>query len=512
MAVAVLAIVGGCATVYAWAVAAPAGASPDEDFHLTSAWCPMPLEKSCAVTYTSTGVPQVSVPDKVIDASHCYAFQPEQSAACEGSLTDDNVWTSRVNDGMYPGGFYNVMHLFIGQNVFKSVVLMRLVNGGLAIGLMAVVAFLLPRTGRRLMAYATLAVVVPDMIYFVCSINPSGWAMTGLAVAWFAMYAAFHAESRWRGIVSGVIALAGAAMGATARSDAGAYLAVAAVGATILFFPQIRRQWWKIVVPCFVMAIGLVGFFSGNQTDILSTDLEPVYPNGQLQFLMNNLFQVPSLLIGYSGGSMGLNWVDTGMPAIVWIPVLLVSLGLVFWGLRRNDWRKVLTLAGVTLVFIGLPLYVLQRGAYPVGQMVQPRYLMPLVPIIVAVALYRPGRGGASRLSRTQSVLAYLALVGAQAVALHTQIRRFVTGVDVTTFNLNYQAEWWHAGPSPMMTWILGSVGFAVVALVLFVVSRGPNNQDVSVEPRQQAVIADHEIPDPLPVSVAVHAIAEADE
>jgi len=155
-----------------------------------------------------------------------------------------------------------------------------------------------------------------------------------------------------------------------------------------------------------------------------------------------------------------------------------LSLALIFLGLRTMDWRKFLAFGGLAGAYVVLPLWILQQGGDIVGNNVQPRYFVPLIPLVVSAALWRPKEGGADSLSIAQTVIMYAGLVIAHTIALFTQIRRFVTGLDGTWLNLDYKAEWWHAGPSPMLTWIMGSAGFAVLALLLFQVRRDRREND----------------------------------
>jgi hypothetical protein len=98
---------------------------------------------------------------------------------------------------------------------------------------------------------------------------------------------------------------------------------------------------------------------------------------------------------------------------------------------------------------------------------VQPRYLLPLIWLLAAVALV--GEPYALiRFSSLQLGVAVLALSLAHAVALHVQIRRYVTGQDVDAFDLNAQAEWWWDLPVPPMgVWIAGSLAFLVATLLV---------------------------------------------
>jgi hypothetical protein len=72
-------------------------------------------------------------------------------------------------------------------------------------------------------------------------------------------------------------------------------------------------------------------------------------------------------------------------------------------------------------------------------------------------------------LPRSFVIVAYTALVIAQSLSLHVLIRRYVTGYEVSAVNLNNGVQWWRSnGFSPMTTWLIGTVGFAFVALAFF--------------------------------------------
>jgi hypothetical protein len=46
-------------------------------------------------------------------------------------------------------------------------------------------------------------------------------------------------------------------------------------------------------------------------------------------------------------------------------------------------------------------------------------------------------------------------------------MRRYITGSDVVDWNLNKNIEWWWSFmPTPMISWAIGSLGFAVAVSV----------------------------------------------
>jgi hypothetical protein len=60
------------------------------------------------------------------------------------------------------------------------------------------------------------------------------------------------------------------------------------------------------------------------------------------------------------------------------------------------------------------------------------------------------------------------ALIGAHFVALHINIRRYVTGLDVGGFDLGANTEWWWTGPiGPNVVWLLGSLAYALLVVMI---------------------------------------------
>ena len=77
---------------------------------------------------------------------------------------------------------------------------------------------------------------------------------------------------------------------------------------------------------------------------------------------------------------------------------------------------------------------------------------------------------------RTHLIVLASAISVANAAALHTNMRRYITGTDGDWFNLDRWREWWwpHAA-TPMTVWAIGSVSFAVVCTwLLLTLGAGP--------------------------------------
>jgi len=200
---------------------------------------------------------------------------------------------------------------------------------------------------------------------------------------------------------------------------------------------------------------------------------EVVDPNAfDWALLWNNLWNIPGLWLGIFGGFPwgSLGWLDTSLPQIVLTGTLLVVVGVAFVALKAADPKKVvgllLTLGALWL----MPLYILQLGGFQVGEAFQSRYLIPLMMVLLGVLVLTPS-GVPLITDRTRLWLVLGGLSIANAIALHTNIRRYTTGVRVQGFNLDSPREWWWPFfPSfvgPTLLWAIGSVAFAALVWVL---------------------------------------------
>lgn len=456
--VAVMAPLALFLALLAWSVSSPPGSSPDEDYHMGSIWCAHgPIEGRCETTESE----QVRVlPEDLAEAAQCFAFKPEQSASCP---LDENAMsrTLRGNwfDNGYPPVFYGTMTQFVSDDVSMSILTMRAFNAFLFIVSLTALFFLLPARLRPNLVWSALIGIVPLGMFLIPSANPSSWSILQASGLWLAVWGFFEQVGRKK---VGLAALATLLMvlGAGARSDSAAYGIVALAVAVVLSFRPTKRFLLELLLPAALAVIAGAFFMTSGQSGVLTTPKQA----GDLPFvslLFSNLQELPQLWIG-SLGFWGLGWLDTTMPTLVWGAVYGLFAAVVFWGLRHGNGRKWLALASVVAALVVVPLYILVREGILVGVGVQPRYIYPLVIMLAGVALVGI-RDVALGLSRFQVGVVASGLVGANSLALHTNLRRYITGADVSGINLNRDIEWWWNSPvSPMVVWIGGSLAFAL--------------------------------------------------
>jgi len=473
-----------------WGISSPPGSSPDDDYHMASIWCAAgDVDGRCE----DTSSPEFRLlPRDLVKAASCFSFRPDQSASCPTSQqlirTDRGNWV----DHSYPPYFYRFMNLFVTDDLSTSIILMRAVNAALYVGVLTALFFLLPRRMRPLVVWTSLISAVPLGMFLIASVNPSGWAVLSATGLWLAMWGFFRQTGRRKWLL-GLLAVLLLLLGAGARADAAVYGALAMIAAAVLAFQRDRRYVIDLLLPAALLVVAVLLFYSGGQSDIVSGDTAVEdRPLALSSLVFLNAKLLPQLWAG-SFGFWGLGWLDTNMPGVVSVTALTVFGALCFWGLRAGGWRKRLALAGVAFALVVVPMYILVHDAVIVGEYVQPRYIYPLLILFGGIALVgftQPSLG----LSRLQLSVAGAGLIVANSIALHVNMRRYITGVDVQNFNLNWPIEWWWNTPlSPMAVWAAGSAVFAVViALLIWLVwdqRPAPLDGELSVQTSESSLV-----------------------
>jgi hypothetical protein len=459
-------------TMFAWALASPVGASPDDDFHLVSIYCAASGGNGLC---TSTGNPETRNVAIVLLKAPCFAANSDASAACQldGNIIKNHnlLETSRGNfTGQYPGVFYSAMSFFAQDDVESSVVAMRFFNALLFVALAGALALLFQRTWRSRLALMWVTTLVPLGLFIIPSTNPSSWAVTGIGTAFAALVGLTSARG-WRKIAFSGLYVIGGVMAAGARADAAAYLILATIVALGLTSSKKSLVSPWMLLPFLGVALGAFSFFTSGQSIASVAGLvdgsAPASVHSPSAIFFGNLLNLPSLWLGVFG-SWGLGWLDTQMPVIVWVGAAGVFGIFVFAALKGLVKRELAWAASVGLGLIVIPIYILQKSLAPVGAQVQPRYLLPLI-VLLAGVIFLSRSNWSFSFSRLQWLLLGAALMVAQAVALFLNIRRYTSGASGGG-NLNQDIGWWWPTmTSPMAVWTLGSLSFAVVVAVVLV-------------------------------------------
>lgn len=457
----------------AWVFASPVGSSPDDDFHLASIWCAG--EESSSLCSPGPTEAERVVPPALVQAS-CYKGEPTTSAACQDDIatfdSEASLITGRGNfAGGYPPLYYLTMNAFVGPDVVTSALVLRMINVVLFVGLTTAVFALLPHSRRPALAWGWIVTTVPLGLFLIASNNPSAWAIVGVGTLWIALLGFLETRGR-RQVGLGAVFVVATLMAAGSRGDSAMYAMLAIAAVLFLAFTPTKRFLIASALPAVMVIASILFFLSSRQVASGVTGFASGSAGASLgpaALALDNFLNIPTLLAGVFGTyGFGLGWLDTQLPSIVAFAAIVACVSVLFVGLFDRPIRKVLVLAGSIVVVWLLPVYVLTQGNDPVGDQVQPRYLLPLLTVIAGVALLRSERS-AIRFNTLQRWLIVGLLSAANAVSLHTNMRRYITGVDSHGLNLDNFGEWWWDMPfSPMFVFVVGSLAYAgVVAIVV---------------------------------------------
>lgn len=383
-------------TGIAWAVSSPVGASPDDDYHLGAIWCPPPVDSTgCRIT-TIDGKKAVGVPQSLEKKNvTCYAFDHDNSAACALAFSDEAPGaTLRWDDGNYPWGYYQFQHLLVGSDTARSVLAMRLVNTMIALALMGAIVLLADTALRLSLGVALVTGWVPMGLYFVTSLNPSSWAMTG-TLAFTAGLLGASRSSGWRRWGLDACAAAGAVLACTSRGDSAFYMLVCTV-ALAFAVPWSRSLVREAALA--VVASG-AGTWIMAHTRVAGLNLAGEVENNGLSTLSiawMNIKALPDYLKGFTGHGIGPGWNDVSYGGTVERLAGLVVVVVLVVGAWRMSWRRFLSTGAVMGAICGVPVVIGIRGHFSNVEFYQPRYMLPL--FAVAVLLWTtPARADGGR-------------------------------------------------------------------------------------------------------------------
>jgi hypothetical protein len=313
---------------------------------------------------------------------------------------------------------------------------------------------------------------IPLGIFLIPSTNPSGWAFVSLVISFSALLGFLAVSDGPRRFSLAALFVFGLLLGAGSRPDAAAYLIIVLGIVSWISYSREKLNLANVlfIVTSFV-ALVVIHFSARQSQSILSggfqlqsNDSQTPQPN-----FFTNLAQLPELWVGVFG-KWGLGWLDTPMPAVVWMITLCIFTAVIFASVRWFDFRQSLATLITLSALVFIPMYILTVSGLSVGQQIQPRYLLPLIALLGAVALYRSSNNTGLRLSFGQVVLIGAGLFISNTLALHLNTRRYVTGMDEHGLNLDQSIEWWWADSpiSPGTVWISASLSFALLLLSLW--------------------------------------------
>ena len=168
-----------------------------------------------------------------------------------------------------------------------------------------------------------------------------------------------------------------------------------------------------------------------------------------------------------------MNSFDVLLMQTVWLFATTSFLLIICNSLKHS--KKQNQIIGLTLItiFCAAILISLQKFFVEIRDIVQPRYFFPM--LIGASLLVTANKQ--SKFSNSLMISAGILATTANAIALRTVIRKYVSGPSVKiTQSLNFPRDWWWTdkdsgttlwAPEPEMVWLIGSLAFALLFAVI---------------------------------------------
>ena len=507
LALPLLAGLGLFISLSSWALSSPVGSAPDDTYHLPTIWCSWGEDESCE----RAGSGSFMVPQSIGET--CLIQKSARSATCTYLQTNQltvapqlaYVETAEEKETDIPSQlsgnavYHRVLHVFVGPDPEFSALVMRFVNISVA-ALLFVWALFVSRPGaRRALALTWLVASVPVGMFIMSSTNPSSWAIAGVGTYWALLLAVFQPRRDLpfaRGwALAGLLLSAFVSVGS--RADTLIFLGGSTVAVVVLTWKSLRVRRGaliglgiiavSIVILTAVTSIGdrlaliLQGFFSSQDESNVS-DVLGVHNT------INHVVELPSFLWAFVGGqaptfgfptvySRGLSWMDVGIPSIVGLLMLVAVVSVVTWGLDGYNVRKVIAAGLALIVLLAAIMVPLEGTNYGSEVVLQPRYFLPMLYVVVGLTALR------SRLSGSPRVMVLVVIVGsavvANSVAQLALLHRFTNGETLPWMRLDLEPSWWWLNfpLTPDATWILGVIGFLLLGIAVALISRIPIGQ-----------------------------------
>jgi hypothetical protein len=463
-----IAVASAIIALSGWALSSPIGSSPDDDYHLPSIWCGQGFRDGLCEKDPNPEL--IQVPYTTFSNSVCFQYQDEQSGACPYNETLTGF--PRVNNlkDYYPPVFYWTMSWFAGEDIALSTITMRIVNSIFAVMGLTLLVLSLPHHLRRVPIIGILISSIPLGFFIIASTNPSGWSFFSLMIFFSSLLGFFVTKTVSQKWLLGAITLGSLILASGSRSDASVF-AVIAIGIVLLLnFSKANMSRTNLAFAAALLMISITSYFlQGTGSSIAGGALALPGEDASTPNFFVNLASLPNLWIGVFGTS-GLGWLDTEMPAIVWAVTLCIYAGLIFLSMRWFSAMQSLSVATIFASLIVIPMYVLTASGLSVGEQVQPRYLLPLIGLLGATAIFRTSRDTGLQLTKGQAWTIGVGLFVANTIALHLNARRYITGMDELGVDLNKNIEWWWSNfpLSPnLVTWS-ASVAFAIFLVAIW--------------------------------------------
>lgn len=462
-----------------WSMASPVGSAADDNFHLASIWCGT-FSEECkedngnflVPAETLSGMCNIIWIDRNLDKYN-------QNARCTTEKTKIYQETDYINQKnvIYPSLFYNISSIFVSENVQTSVVKIRIFWSVFFLFLTTLIFVNSDKQIKSAIMIILILFGIPLMSFLIASTNPSSLQITSIGLLPFAMTSLLrkNLKSENRAIMFCLtLFLIVTAVGS--KPESFIYVAAVIVSAMILNKDSIEIKKWAIPsILVFILSVYAFKVITMLQEvqKVVTNSAIPLFPF-QWKLLVSNLVNFHEFLAGFWGFYWGLGWkfeppLNNWLAYFQFITCFLVLI-IAFSRIKVVVDRIVLTF--LIIMMISVPIATLQKGYFKVGDIVQPRYLLPFgiaVSAIVIIAALKNIETDSKNISLFRIFLGGAALlsVASGINSMWLILVRNVNGLKSNSIRLNGDSWWWNnLFISPSATFYIHTVSLLLFAII----------------------------------------------
>jgi hypothetical protein len=434
--------------LFGWAIGSPPGSSPDEDLHLSSAWCHAKYQEGNCET----------IPKRLVEVGKCYFFDSQTTSVCEESIAQIEVAPERIyGDKRY---YYFLSNFISLSSVDRSTIQLRVVNSILSSIAIFLIIVLTTRSIYLPILISWLTVNIPLGFFILSSVNPSSWLYIFAFLFLPFVYKLFQQKDSSTLVSSKILILiATLILALEGRSDTLLFASIFAVSLLpVIFNSTMKNEKYKTFVNIFTLIMaGPLAIAVWNRSNLVNFR---EFKIGEWEILTS----LPSIITGVFGG-WGLGSLETTMPPITYIGSFVTILVILFMSLRFINKSESITYILLGFFAFLIPFFVLVRSNLRVGEWVQPRYILPIFYALIGLCLIVIFRSFKTKPLLLVTNFLFVISTISFSFALHTFYRRYTVGLDNYSLIFREPDSWWwkfDAFPSPVLTYFVTVIVFIV--------------------------------------------------
>jgi hypothetical protein len=216
-------------------------------------WCAQGLASdNCKVVSVNGDRLTVEVP-KI--SNDCFWNPKLANASCVNESQNRLPQQVTYGESDYPGGQYKVLSLLVSTNSINSLLSMRIFGGIIACVLVLAILAFADNKKRIAFLVSWIAIISPHGLFFISSINPTGWSFLSLSTSW--LFLLMLIENSWtdrstrvRGAALAFFFLISMLIGLASRWDTWVFLI--ATYAVSFFIANIEKRLVESFATCLI--------------------------------------------------------------------------------------------------------------------------------------------------------------------------------------------------------------------------------------------------------------------